>query len=336
MPRTCQCKSCGTILNLPDAAKAGKRLRCPKCGLRFVVTVEDAASESTLAAPLDADPTVSGFEIEKPLLGREDLPLPVADRDLRETFDLPLMSGRDAERQGAAAAPAVGDAEALFQDRGEIRRRTTAGEARSRARRCSHCGGLVPQGMSICVTCGVDQESGLRVGLDDDLAPAAPPPSSGPPLHVTIVGGLLGTAALILFIVALIKSVGGAEGLENYGWLCLAVVSGFGIFAAVQFIRLKSAKLLMAALTVGIVINLMALIAMPLVRATWETEGAVSTLPSDDPDDSGVHIKPFEDRLDTRSLSFGVTFLVIYAVLAIYLMSPAVKKPLQRANATPL
>jgi DNA-directed RNA polymerase subunit RPC12/RpoP len=337
MPRTCQCKSCGAILNLPDAVKAGKRLRCPKCGLRFVVTVEDAASESTLSAPLDAEATVSGFEIEKLSLRREEPPLPVADRDLRETFDLPLMSGRDAERQGAAAAPAMGDAAALFQDRGgETRRRPAAGDARTRARRCSRCGGLVPQGMSVCVSCGVDQETGMRVGLEDDLAPPPPPAPSGPPLHVAIVGGFLGVGALILLILALMNSVGGAEGVQNYGWLCLAVAAGFGMFAVVQFVRLKTAKLLLVALTLGVVINVMTLIAMPLVQANWETDETVQTVPSDDPDDSGVQIKPFEERLNTQRISLGITFLVLYAILALYLMSPAVKKPLQRANLTSL
>jgi hypothetical protein len=328
------CKNCGVILNLPNAVRAGKRLRCPKCGLRFVVTVADASSESTMAGPLDADAAVSGFDLEKPTLGREDLPQPLADRDLRETFDLPLMSARDAERQGASAAPAVGDAAALFQDRGETRRRATAAGARSQARRCSHCGGLVPQGMSICMTCGVDQETGMRVGLEDDLAPPPPPAPSGPPLHVAVVGGLLGVGALILLILSLVKSVGGAESWQNYGWLCLALVSGFGIFAVVQFLRLKSAKLLMVALTLGVVVDLMALVAMPLIIANWGTVPVVTNVPSDNPDDTGVHMKSVEDRLDTRSISFGIALVVIYAVLALYLMSPAVKKPLQRANAT--
>jgi hypothetical protein len=322
------------ILNLPSAAKAGKRLRCPKCGLRFVVTVADAASESTLAAPLDAEATVSGFEIEKPSIGRDDLPLPMADRDLRETFDLPLMNARDAEREGASAAPAVGDAAALFQDRGETRRRVTSADARSRARRCSVCGGLVPQGMSICVTCGLDQETGLRVGLEDDLAPPPPPRPSGPPLHIAIVGGLLGTGAIVLLVLSLIKSVGGAEGFQNYGWLCLAVTAGFAMFAVVQFVRLKTAKLLLVALTLGVVINLLALIAMPLFQANLQTDETVQNVASDDPNDSGVVIKPFEERLDSRRISLGITFLVLYAILALYLMSPAVKKPLQRANAT--
>ena len=74
------------------------------------------------------------------------------------------------------------------------------------------CGGVVPQGMSICVSCGVDQETGLRVGLEDDLVPPPPPAPSGPPLHVAIIGGLLGVAGLTLLILSLIRSVGGAEG----------------------------------------------------------------------------------------------------------------------------
>ncbi len=32
-------------------------------------------------------------------------------------------------------------------------------------------------------------------------------------------------------------------------------------------------------------------------------------------------------------MSLGFTFLVVYALLALYLMSPAVKKPLHRASA---
>jgi hypothetical protein len=253
---------------------------------------------------------------------------------LRETFELPLVSAREAEREGASAAPAVGDAAALFQEPAPTRRRVSAADARSRARRCSNCGGLVPQGMSICVTCGVDQETGARVGLADDLEPAAPPPPSGPPLHIAIIGGLLGTAALILLILSLINSVGGSAGWENYGWLCLAAVSGFGIFAVVQFIRLKTAKLLMIALTLGAVINVMAMIAMPLIMAYAMNDDTVTAFHSDDPDDSGVQIRSPEERLNTRNVSLGVTFLILYAAVSIYLMSPAVKKPFQRANAT--
>jgi hypothetical protein len=190
--------------------------------------------------------------------------------------------------------------------------------------------------MSICVSCGVDQESGMRVGLEDDLAPPPPPAPSGPPIHVAAVGGLLGVGTLILLVLSLVRSVGGEKDWENYGWLCLAFVSGFGIYAVVQFIRLKTVKLLMIALALGVVIDLMALIAKPLVLAHFaEAESVVTQVevPSNDPDDAGVHIKSAEERLDKGSFVMGVTFLVIYAVLSVYLMSPAVKKPFQRANA---
>lgn len=333
MPQTTQCQNCGVVLNLPAKVKPGKHLRCPKCGARFAVSVADASSESTLAAPLDADATLSHFNLPNRDGRGDDLPLPMADKDLRETFDLPLMSARDAERQGAAPAAAVSDAASLFQEDPAPRRRRTAADARSQARRCSNCGGLVPQGMSICVSCGVDQETGLRVGLEDDLIPPPPPPPSGPPIHVAVVGGLLGVAALILLVVSLLQSVGGAAGWENYGWLCLAVVSGFSVFAVVQFVRLKTVKLLMVALTLGVVIDLLAMIAMPLILANFsDNDQVVSPIKSDDPDEAAVQIKPFEERLDTRRLSLGVTFLVVYALLSVYLMSPAVKKPFQRAN----
>jgi hypothetical protein len=334
MPRTIQCQSCRITLNIPDNVSAGKRLRCPKCGLRFVVTVADASSESTLAAPLDADPMFSGFDIERPRTPPDDLPLLTSGGDLRDTFDLPLMSARDAERAGASARPETSDAAALFEDRAGPKRRVTAADARARARRCSNCGGVVPQGMSICVTCGVDQETGLRVGLEDDLVPPPPPRPSGPPLHVSIIGGLLGVAGLTLMILSLVKSVGGPGGWQNYGWLCLAIVSGFSIYATVQFIRLKSAKLIMIALTLGVVIDIMALIAMPLIEASWaDIQPVALTSPqTDDPDDARLRIPSFEERLDLRTMTFGVVFLVVYAMLALYLMSPAVKKPLHRAN----
>jgi hypothetical protein len=189
--------------------------------------------------------------------------------------------------------------------------------------------------MSICVTCGVDQETGLRVGLEDDLVPAPRPRMTGPPLHIAIIGGLLGVGALILLITSLINSVGGGDSLRNYGWLCLAMVSGFGIFAVVQFIRLKSAKLLMVALTLGVIVNLLALIALPLVSAYLvDKDQQVIRHRSDDPNDADIKIKATQEVMDVRSINLGITFMVIYAALAVYLMSPAVKKPLHRANAS--
>ena len=68
----------------------------------------------------------------------------------------------------------------------------------------------------------------------------------------------------------------------------------------------------MVALTLGVVIDLMALIAMPLIEASWGDIQpiAVTTPHPEDPDDAGVQIPPFEDRLNMQSIAFGIVFLV--------------------------
>ncbi len=290
------------------------------------MTVADASSASTLPGPADADwPSRYEMPIKPPT--PEELPLPLADRDLRDTFDLPLMSARDAEQSGMATDSAIGDAAALLDDRGGPKRRVTAAEARGRARRCSQCGGLVPQGMSICVSCGMDQETGMRVGLADDLAPPPPPPPQGPPIHISLIGGLCGTCGLILLIVSIVRSVGNsADAWQKYGWLCLAMVSGFGIFAAVQFIRGRSAKLLMTALTLGVFIDLMTLIAMPMLQPAIHGVPVKEGVQSDDPDVLSTQIEQVEKQFDLQSIEVGIGLIMLYAVLSLYLMSPPVKK----------
>ena len=132
----------------------------------------------------------------------------LGDQDLRETFDLPLMSGRDAERAGAAAGTGDRRCGGTVRRSGGPKRRITAADARARARRCS-CGGFVPQGMSICISCGVDQETGLRVGLEDDLAPAPASAPSARPCMWRSWAASCGVAGLTLLILSLIRSVGG-------------------------------------------------------------------------------------------------------------------------------
>ena len=205
MPQTIQCKKCWIILNLPGGLKPGKRLKCPRCGTRFVITESDASSAST--APGLDDATATSYEMPKQPVFQDDLPPSLGEGDLREAFDLPLVSGsaRDMERGGGEPGAQAADAAALFDDK-PAKRRTTAAEARSQARRCVTCGSGVPKGMSICGVCGTDQETGLRVGLEDDLAPPPPPPPSGPPIHVSVAGGLCITGSLILLVLAVIQS----------------------------------------------------------------------------------------------------------------------------------
>jgi DNA-directed RNA polymerase subunit RPC12/RpoP len=325
MPRTIQCNRCGVILNLPAKIAAGKRLKCPKCGTRFVVSQDDASSLSGLPGQVDAANT--SFDLEKRPPSRDELPVATSEGDLRDTFDLPLGSGsgRDAERGEATVGSATADAAALFKDDGPSKRRPTAAEARSRARRCVRCGGGVPQGMSLCPTCGTDQETGMHVGLEDDLAPPPPPRPQGPPLHVSVVGGLCATGGLILTLLGVINSTRSESSLQNYSWLVLALVSGFGIYACVQFIRGRSVKLLMLALALGVAVDLIGLIAFPIVQAVAAGPGTEEINPID-PTDSNMGIKGFQEQIDIQKIKWGVTFMVAYAVLSLYLMSPAVKK----------
>ena len=106
----------------------------------------------------------------------------------------------------------------------------------------------------------------MRVGLDDDLAPPPPPRPQGPPLHVAISAGLCGTAGLIFTLLGVIQSTRSESNVQNYGWLVLALVSGFGIYGCVQFIRGKSVKLLMLALALGVAVDVIGLIAFPIVQ----------------------------------------------------------------------
>ena len=188
-------------------------------------------------------------------------------------------------RSQAGGTPSTGwlrtrgaaDAATLFSDEGPSERRITAAEARAKARRCVHCGGVVPRGMSICTTCGTDQETGLRVGLEDDLAPPPPPPPEGPPFHVSIIGGLCIAAALVLLSLSVRESVLTQSVVEQFAWLGLAVGRHLRHHASVQLIRGKSAKMLIVALTLGRLVDVMALIALPIVRANFEERETIIT-----------------------------------------------------------
>jgi len=270
----------------------------------------------------------------------DELPLAAAEHDLRDMFASPLSSAASMEKSAVATGTAgIGDAEALFRDDPITRRRPKGAEARAQNRRCSHCGGVVPMGMSICSSCGVDQDTGMRVGLDDDLAPAALSRPSGPPLHIAIIGLLCGLTSVIFLILALIQSVRGEAGVTQYGWLCLALVSAVGIYGCVQFLVGKTPKYLMLALTLGLFVNLIAMIALPIFQANFEEKDRVVRVnsPKSDDDgsigDAGVEIKSIEERIDLQRIKGGLIITAIYVALSIYLMSPPVKKHFIRQTA---
>ncbi|WP_165072483.1 zinc ribbon domain-containing protein [Paludisphaera rhizosphaerae] len=334
MPRTITCDQCQAVLNLPDQVPAGKRLKCPKCQHRFVVTIKDANSASTRPGELEAANATSTFSpahTELPVF--DDLPVPRAEGDLREAFDLPLLAGEAEKSLGASpAAAAVSDAAALFQDEPRRRRKAHGAEARSSARRCPRCGGVVPQGMSICQSCGTDADTGMFVGLDDDLTPPPPPRPTGIPLLIAVPGLLCGLAGGLLTILSLIQSVRVEPGVYQYGWLMLGVVAAYGVYGAVQFLRGKSVKVLILALTLGAIVNVISMIALPIFEANFaETADIVtqSQVAEDDPnanDLAATEYKPIIDRLDQTRIKSGVAMLILCAVMVAYLNSQPVKK----------
>jgi hypothetical protein len=225
-------------------------------------------------------------------------------------------------RSPVVAAP-VADPMALFRDDPPSRRKPTAAEARSRARRCPTCGGVVPQGMSLCPTCGLDLETGTRIDLAEQLETVRGPyRPSGPPLGVWIVGGITIAVSLIFSIISLLQSQKGEA-----GYLCLLVVCIFGIFAAVQFLRSKSVKLLLVALTLGVMIDVVAMIIVPVITASSDIAVNKLELPANGPgDETGIAIGSIEDKLDTSRLSWGIAILISYGVVALYLNSPAIRR----------
>ena len=275
MPQTTQCNHCGIILNLPAGIKPGRRLKCPRCATRFFISESDASSAST-APGMDNAAATSAFEIPKNRAAPEELPPSLGEGDLREAFDLPLVSGsaRDMERGEGVPGAQTADVGGLFEDR-PSKRRMTAAEARSQSRRCITCGAGVPKGMSICGTCGTDQDTGLRVGLEDDLAPPPPPRAAGPPIHVSVTGGLCCTGSLILLILAMIQTTKTGTTIELLSWLSLALVSGFGIYGSVQFIRGKSAKQLIVALTLGAIVDVIGLVGLPLLQPFLQDKDSI-------------------------------------------------------------
>lgn len=317
MPSSTQCPECGIILNLPDQA-VGKRLKCPRCGTKFAAVAGGNGSPGSTILLQSSKPPSSQGEMDARRASDEGMP--TAPGDLRDTFDLPLLEESSAAGpRPAAGSKPTGDALSLFEDNPRSsKRRLGAAEARSKMRRCPTCGGVVPVGMSLCAGCGLDLETGTRVALDDDLVPPPPPPPSMP-IAVGIIGGISFLASLIFTIATISLTIRGHEGLHYFVPLCL-----FAVFASVQFLRLKSVKLLLIALTLGLGIAVVALIALPIYHANTLHPGV--PVPTDNPDLAEMAIPSVADQLDTQSLAVGIALIVVYSGVAIYLLSPQVRR----------
>jgi hypothetical protein len=335
-----QCNNCGVVLKVPDRA-LGKRLKCPHCGMRISLGTGSAAS-SFLLSSVDVPGSPADREARPPS-SAEALPtrppssaeaLPTTSSNVPDRFEVPLLdevgaapAGRNAVRPGAGRGKAgggarpAGDALALFEDNPRANRRVGAAEARSKARRCSSCGGVVPAGMSLCSTCGLDQETKTRAALDDDLAPPPQPRGPMPPLPVYILGGIALLGSIVFLVASFALWRRGHDGYQYFIPIC-----AFAIFAAVQFLRLKAIRPLIVALSFGLAIDVVSLIAMPIYNANTETTVVERSVPSEVPDLAQVSIPSVVDRLDTRTLSVGISLVLVYAGVCVYLLSPQLRR----------
>ena len=85
----------------------------------------------------------------------------------------------------------------------------------------------------------------------------------------------------------------------------------------------------------GVIVDVMALIALPLLQPfIQEQETIVKPIVPEGVDDASVGIQPFEERIDLKRIMFGIGLVLVYAAFSIYLISPPVKKYIQSPTAT--
>ncbi len=335
MPRTTQCPSCGVVLNLPDNA-AGKRLKCPKCGTRFTAegSVEDVKPDSK-APDMQSS---SGPASSLLLTTRQSEPdLPTAEGDLRDTFDPSLLMGEEQTGKPTGARGGTeADAASLFERPTRPRGPSTIAEARSKPRRCPDCSSVVPAGMSLCARCGLDLDTGKRHQLDELFeSPPPPPRPSAPPLTITVIGILTLIISLVLGLLGLV----GSQKPETPSWVygSLGLVGFFGIYASIQFLRLKAMKPLVTALMLGAILDVGLLIVHPIAVANSRPSitapggtGYVVSVADDAP-----QIESVAQRLQDQmwKVNWGIALLLIDIGLIIFLLTGGVKKHFERKHA---
>ena len=330
MALTTKCPECQTVLNLPDGAE-GRRLKCPKCATKFRAGTPETRPRTSAPGMGTAGPASSMMQASPspgaPPSSRE-VEIPFSSGDLRDTFDAGMLFGEDEKPK--SRAPKTSDAAALFDEDAAPRRKETGGDAKKKARRCPSCSGVVPIGMSLCQHCGLDIDTGRRENvdemLDEEAAPAGPA-AKGPPIGIALIGSSTLLISGILAIFSMVK-------LPPNGAVPMALVCLFGVFASVQFLRGKTAKLLLAALLIGGVIDIIGLVIMPAWQANQVAPEVTGDLTS--VDDEDVEVKPLDQRIDFDKLMMGLVILGVDVAVLIYISTAGIKRHFDKPRFTPL
>ncbi len=257
-------------------------------------------------------------------------------------LDIPLLG--DEPELPTTPGSRVADVAALFKDDPPVsRNRRPTAETRKESRRCPSCSEIVPRGMSLCGRCGLDLDTGQRVEieeyLDETPMTVADP---GPPVAVLMIG-------LLTLIVSLLLAGLSIFQLDGLGRLCLTPVCLFGAFAAIQFLQGRTLKLLIVALMLGGAVDIVALIALPIIQAdetvdltpaeVTDAEPApapTSKLEVEGGDDLRTAVKPIgkplSERIDYTKIMLGVVVLLLDAVMLISLSMPGVNRYFDRRH----
>ena len=335
--RIVRCPHCSIELNLPESA-LGRRLKCPKCESKFTAPMpqDQASAEEGSSLYLPTHGPGSSGSVELPSFGgggsSGDVELPTSQAPLRETFELPLLSEVDPpSRSKRVKSPATGDGTAdalgLFQDEPKANRKLKGAAARAQARRCSSCSTIVPAGMSLCSKCGLDLDTGKRLTPAEIFEDAMPVVHRNPtpPISVLLVGSLCSFGFLLLAFISLIQWSRGADGAQF-----LMVIWIFGLYSGVQFLRRKSIKPMLVALSLAVGVGTVYLIALPIYHANFGTGTAIGSPESsgtlDEVYTDGPRIKPISEQIDLNRITWGIGSLLSYAAVAVYLNSPGLRR----------
>jgi hypothetical protein len=187
--------------------------------------------------------------------------------------------------------------------------------------------------MSLCNRCGLDLDTGQRHVLEELFEePPTPKRASGPPMGILVVGGLALAASLAAGVVAIGFSL--QEGASQLGYLALAAVAFFGVYAAVQFLRGRSARLIVLTLLLGAAIDVVALIAMPIYAANNPQQvefGPILALPGDE---GAPQVEGVAQRFAQQwwKIKWGIGLLLFDAGALIYLTTPGVRRHFERGH----
>ena len=118
-------------------------------------------------------------------------------------------------------------------------------------------------------------------------------------------------------------------------------IGAFGIYSSVHFLRGKSAKPLLTALTLGAMIDVVGFIGLPLYHANFDDDATLiakaPAKPSDDSSEPSTSSaidnetgRSVQDRLDYTQLNLGISLLIAYGVISIYTLSISVNRHQRR------